>query len=75
MGTCQIFDDFPCDDETCYGRNKGGTSRNVPALCAFVLCTWRADAVGSAADGHIFYGPGGQFFGVYHFQFLHAPLL
>ena len=62
----QILNNLTCNDQSCHRGYEREASGNVPAFCALVLCAGRADAVGAAADGHIFNRPGGRLFRIYH---------
>ena len=67
LGVCaclrftQIFHHFTGNDQPRHRGNECHTSGDIAALCTFVRCSRRADAVSTAADGHIFYWPCGDF--------------
>ena len=66
--TCKIVNDLTRNDQSDHGRNKRGGAGDVPALCAFSDGSGRADAVLSAADGHILQRPYRYFLGIDDFE-------
>ena len=50
----KVVDYFTGYQQTRNSRNKGCTAGDITSLSAFVLSPGGADAMGTAADGHIF---------------------
>ena len=69
----QIFNDLSGNYQSGNRRDKSIASRNIPAVCTVPFRSRRTNAVGSAADRHIFYGLPGGFLGIDDFQMIDSP--